>query len=102
MEFLNRTYPLENPATPLLFDQLSLWSSNFGRLLLDNIPLKKDMVVLDVGCGTGFPLLELARLLGPESQLTGIDLWQAGLDRARWKADHQALKKCRFYRRRRR
>jgi len=44
------------------------------------------MRVLDVGCGTGFPLLELAQRLGSRSKVVGIDPWSAALDRARFKA----------------
>ncbi|HFA47640.1 MAG TPA: class I SAM-dependent methyltransferase [Bacteroidetes bacterium] len=86
MSYLHKKYPLENPATPLMLDQLSLWSARFGELLLEHIPMRKGMQVLDIGCGTGFPLIELAQRLGPRSRLIGYDLWKEGLKRARWKA----------------
>jgi SAM-dependent methyltransferase len=40
---------------------------------------------LDVACGSGFPLLELAHIHGPGSHFTGIDLWADALKRARRK-----------------
>jgi hypothetical protein len=30
---------------------LSLWSAPFGRLLLDNVPMRPGMAALDLGCG---------------------------------------------------
>ncbi len=44
------------------------------------------MQVLDVGCGTGFPLFELAQRLGSISRVYGLDLWKAALNRAKRKA----------------
>ncbi len=42
--------------------------------------------ILDVGCGTGINLLELARVLGPCRELVGLDLSAGMLDVARRKA----------------
>ena len=89
--YLDQSYPLEHPDTPLAFDQLSLWSSYFGKLLLENIPIQSGMQVLDVGPGTGFPLIELAQILGPTSNLVGIDPWHEAIKRAQWKIDRQGL-----------
>jgi ubiquinone/menaquinone biosynthesis C-methylase UbiE len=44
------------------------------------------MQVLDVGCGTGFPLFELAQRLGCTSIIHGIDPWKAALNRAKRKS----------------
>jgi SAM-dependent methyltransferase len=49
------------------------------------------MTVLDVGCGAGFPLLELAQRLGTTARLTGLDPWEAGLQRANWKRERLGL-----------
>jgi SAM-dependent methyltransferase len=40
------------------------------------------MQVLDVGCGTGFPLMELAQRLGSSSFVVGVDPWSTALRRA--------------------
>ena len=66
------------------YDEVALWSALFGLFLLDEVPLGGG-TVLDVGCGTGFPLIELAERLGPDAQVHGIDPWTAGLARAREK-----------------
>jgi SAM-dependent methyltransferase len=57
-----------------------------GQLLLRHVPLAPGASVLDVGCGTGFPTLELAQRLGPAARVTGIDPWAAALARAGRKA----------------
>ncbi|MEA2464952.1 MAG: hypothetical protein QOJ98_2699 [Acidobacteriota bacterium] len=67
------------------YDELSLWSSHFGSLLLDNLDLRPNVRGLDVACGSGFPLFELAHVHGPGSHFTGIDIWADGLARARRK-----------------
>src|SRR5262249_34942263 len=67
-------------------DDLPMWSAMAGQLLLRHLPLDPKMSVLDVGCGTGFPTIELAQRLGPASHVTGIDSWPAALARARRKA----------------
>jgi arsenite methyltransferase len=64
------------------YDELPLWSAMFGLLLLEHVPLRRAITALDVGCGTGFPLIELAQRLGPESSVHGIDPWEAALSRA--------------------
>ncbi len=91
MNYLEKYYPLENPDTPSLWDQLSFWSSPFGKLLLDNVPMRIGMDVLDIGCGAGFPLLELAQCLGQKSKLTGLDIWKEGIERARWKMEKMGI-----------
>lgn len=69
-----------------LYDELPLWSSLAGQLLLDHVPLAGGRT-LDLGCGTGFPLLELAERLGPGASVVGLDPWLAALRRARMKCE---------------
>lgn len=64
------------------YDELPLWSSMFGLLLLDEVPLAGVQRALDVGCGTGFPLIELAERLGPAVEVHGLDPWKQGMARA--------------------
>ena len=74
-----------DPEIVNAYDELPLWSAMFGLLLLDEVPLAGVRDALDVGCGTGFPLIELAERLGPAAHVHGIDPWAAALDRARRK-----------------
>ncbi|HSP17587.1 MAG TPA: methyltransferase domain-containing protein [Thermoanaerobaculia bacterium] len=71
-----------DPQIVSAYDELPLWSAMFGLLLLDEVPLAEVGVALDVGCGTGFPLIELAERLGPHAHVHGIDPWHAALERA--------------------
>jgi len=57
----------------LLYDELPFWSAPFGLLLLDTVKYKKNIRVLDIGCGYGFPMLELADRLGKGSEVHGLD-----------------------------
>lgn len=70
-----------------LYDELPLWSAAFGQFLLEHLPLHKGMSLLDIGCGTGFPLLELAGRLGNSSHIVGLDIWFSALRRAGRKRD---------------
>lgn len=82
-DYLDTEFDLNNNEFVSCLDELSFWSAPFGITLLDAVPLQNVFHVLDIGCGTGFPLLELAMRLGTSSQLTGIDPWKAGLARMR-------------------
>jgi ubiquinone/menaquinone biosynthesis C-methylase UbiE len=57
----------------LLYDELPFWSAPFGLLLLDTVRYRKNIRVLDIGCGGGFPMLELAGRLGKGSEVHGLD-----------------------------
>jgi ubiquinone/menaquinone biosynthesis C-methylase UbiE len=82
----------DTPAFVACFDELPLWSAPFGLLLLEEVEMRHGMSVLDVGCGTGFPLLELAGRLGPSSRLVGLDPWRNALERARFKVVQQGFR----------
>lgn len=77
---------LDDPRLPGVFDELPLWSAPFGLRLLERVRMRPGLSVLDVGCGAGFPLLELAQRLGPGCRAVGLDPWSGGLLRARDKA----------------
>jgi arsenite methyltransferase len=79
-------FDFNDPAIAEVYDELPLWSALAGQVLLRHLPLAPVLAVLDVGCGTGFPALELAQRLGPGATVTGIDPWAAALARARRKA----------------
>lgn len=84
--YLTFEVDFDAPETVSVYDEVSLWSAMFGLLLLKQVSLKHGVTALDVGCGTGFPLLELAQRLGTTSTVYGIDPWKAALDRAEQKA----------------
>lgn len=80
--FLSFEPDFSSPSIIAAYDELPLWSAMFGLLLLEEVPLRGVRKALDVGCGTGFPLIELAERLGPHAEVHGIDPWTAGLARA--------------------
>jgi ubiquinone/menaquinone biosynthesis C-methylase UbiE len=68
-------------------DDFPLWSAPFGLMLLDRIQLRPGLNVLDIGFGSGFPLLELAQRLGNSSTIYGIDPHKAAHERTQYKRD---------------
>lgn len=86
MDYLAFRPDFESPDAVAAYDELPLWSAMFGLLLLRHVPLRRGISVLDLGCGTGFPLLELAQRLGSTCRVHGLDPWEPALERARFKA----------------
>lgn len=82
MDHLASTPDLNDPQLVSAFDELSLWSAPFGLKLLDTVIYRAGINVLDIGFGTGFPLLELAMRFGDTSTIYGIDPWRAAAERA--------------------
>ncbi|MEO5988549.1 MAG: methyltransferase domain-containing protein, partial [Candidatus Eisenbacteria bacterium] len=76
-----RAFDAEDDHDVSLWDELPLWSALAGQLLLEHVPLTAQRA-LDLGCGTGFPLLELAERLGPRAHVVGVDPWRAAMRRA--------------------
>jgi ubiquinone/menaquinone biosynthesis C-methylase UbiE len=67
---------------PRFIDELPIWSAPFGLKLLDYIDYKPNITALDIGFGTGFPLIEIAMRLGKNSTVYGIDSWKESIERA--------------------
>ena len=62
------------------------YNALFGRMLLAEIPQGERRQVLDVGCGTGYPALEVLRRLGDGGRVIAIDSHGALVDLARRRA----------------
>jgi ubiquinone/menaquinone biosynthesis C-methylase UbiE len=77
LSFLTFDPDFSSPQVIGVYDEVALWSAMFGLLLLDEVPLTNVTNALDVGCGTGFPLIELAERLGDRAHVHGIDPWSA-------------------------
>lgn len=84
-DYLNYSVNLDNRDVVSALDELSLWSAPFGIMLLDKIGMKPGMTVLDIGFGSGFPLIELSQRLGKTSTVYGIDPWAVATERAKKK-----------------
>jgi ubiquinone/menaquinone biosynthesis C-methylase UbiE len=71
-----------------VYDQeiLPIWAKRFGKLLLRDLALPPKAMVLDVGCGTGYPSLEILRRMDEQGRIIAIDASSPMLDEARRKA----------------
>ena len=100
-DYLTRSYDFASPAVANLYERavVPLWSAPFGRMLLSAFQahtIQPGWQVVDVACGTGFPTLEAARLLGNDGDVAGIDIWNAGIARARARAEALRLRNASF------
>ena len=81
-----------DPEMVSVMDELPLWSAPFGLKLLETIRLKPNIYVLDIGSGTGFPLLEIAQRIGISSKVFGIDPWELVTNRIKLKIEKYKIK----------
>lgn len=73
-------------------DEVAVWSAPFGFTLLNTIKMKRGIKALDIGCGTGFPLIELATRLDSESRIYGLDPWDKAVERVKEKIELYEIK----------
>ncbi len=90
-DYLNYTFT-DDAAFVRTYDELPLWSAPFGLLLLEQLPIKRHMHIADMGCGTGFPLLELAARYGSSCTFYGVDTWTNANARTKEKISSYNLK----------
>ncbi|MHC1708553.1 MAG: class I SAM-dependent methyltransferase [Bacteroidales bacterium] len=86
-------FNLNDPGVVSALDELPLWSAPFGIELLDRIHFRKNCRLLDIGSGTGFPLLEVAERMGEGSMAYGIDPWREAVDRINHKVSIYGIRK---------
>ncbi len=78
------------------YDELPLWSAPFGLLLLERVPVRAGITILDVGAGTGFLTLELAERCGPSATVIAVDPWGAAMARLRRRVEYLGLANVRL------
>jgi len=59
--------------------------------LLDNLGLEEGMAVCDLGCGNGYHALRIARRIGPEGTVYGVDVQPQMLSMLRRRAEREGL-----------
>lgn len=95
-DYLEHKFDWANPEVNWVYDDLPQWSAMCGFVLLKHLPLRRHLRVLDLGCGDGFPTLEIAQRLGTTSQVIGIDPWADAIDKARRKAEVMSIPNVEF------
>src|SRR5262249_10194153 len=91
-DFLNIRTDFSDPDVVSAIDEASLWAARFGLFMLEEIELQNGRNVLDLGCGSGFPLFELAHVHGRSCRFVGLDIWPQAIARARQKLRVHGLK----------
>jgi len=87
LDYLDKKVNAGDAALLSVQDDFPLWSAPFGLMLFDHIRLRPEIEALDIGFGSGFPLLELAQRLGNSSTVYGIDPHKAAHERTKYKMD---------------
>ena len=83
--FIKKEPDMNNAEIVSVIDELPFWSAPFCLKLLDVIKYRKNIKALDIGFGTGIPLLEVAQRLGDTCKVYGIDPWEAAIERCKKK-----------------
>jgi len=91
-----RSHRLDKMARVYDDEILPIWSQRFGRMLLRGLEVPHKAMVLDVGCGTGYPSLELLKRMDEQGRIIAIDPVGALLDVARKKAGDLAGRRIFF------
>ena len=90
--YINKTFNFNTKIGAGILDELPLWSAPFGLGILNRINIKRNIRALDIGFGTGFPLIEIAQRLGNSSTVYGIDPWNPSHIRAKQRIDFYGIK----------
>ncbi len=90
--YISNRFNFETAVGSSIIDELPLWSAPFGIELLNQIEFKSNLKVLDIGFGTGFPLIEIGQRLGASSTVYGIDPWGPSHTRTMQKIKFYGLK----------
>src|SRR5262249_5276727 len=64
--------------------------------LFDRLGVSRGQTCLDAGCGGGDATLELARRVGPDGRVVGLDIDRTKLQMARAEADQQGVTNVEF------
>jgi ubiquinone/menaquinone biosynthesis C-methylase UbiE len=98
LEPAERPRPATTTQEATLYDAVVVprWSTLFGRPLVAHTPLGLRGQVVDVGCGTGYPALDVMRRLADGGRVISVDRDAALVDIARRRAVENAGKRIFF------
>lgn len=89
--YLTKTYNWQTNEIASAYDDSPVWSAMPGNLLLENIDFAPNKTIVDIGFGTGFPLLVLAERFGSTCKLIGVDVWEEAMHRAAQKIKSRGI-----------
>ena len=95
-DYLDHKFDWGNSEVNWIYDDLPQWSAMCGFVLLKHLPLRQNLRVLDLGCGDGFPTLEIAQRLGNTARVTGIDPWSDAIRKAKRKSEIMDIQNVEF------
>ncbi|MCK6556614.1 class I SAM-dependent methyltransferase [Candidatus Binatia bacterium] len=84
------------PKWVALHEMIDAQITPLGHLTMDRAGIGRDQRVLDIGCGCGATSLEMARRVGPNGEVVGIDVSSVMLGRAQSAAEVAAIHNVRF------
>jgi len=77
-------------------DSLDAFSSAYGVSVMDALGVERGERVLDVGCGPGTTVVELATRVGPDGEVVGVDISPAMVAAATRRAAAAGVRNVRF------
>ena len=91
VQYLNTELNFNDPEFLSALDDMSFWAAPFGIKLLSLVRYRKNIRALDIGFGSGFPLIELAMRLGTTCKVFGIDPWETAHERTKFKLSYTSV-----------
>lgn len=89
--YLHKEFDWHTSEIANTYDDLPFWSAATGTLMLSLIKTAKHQSVLDIGFGTGFPLLVLSQRFGPTCKLFGQDQWEKAFETTQMKIEARGI-----------
>lgn len=89
--YLTKRYDSKTDEIAFSYDDLPMWSSVPGNLLLESIVYGTHKTIVDIGFGAGFPLIQLAHRFGNSCSIIGVDLWENAIKKAEQKIKTRGL-----------
>jgi ubiquinone/menaquinone biosynthesis C-methylase UbiE len=93
--FLSRTHPRPCP-TSLIWLLDNPFTTRYHIFILSRLDMAPGLTVLDAGCGPGLLTIPIARAVGPQGSVVGLDVQEGMIQRARAAAAQAAMSNITF------